>query len=371
MRHRLATERGTLAAEVLIGLRERPKRLPPKLFYDLRGAELFEEICRQPEYYLWRAELEILTDYRNLIAELAGPRVILIDLGSGAGDKSRLLLSGLESPAAYVPVDVTGDQLDALADRVETAYPDVEVRPVRADYTRPFILPSLPPNARRVAYFHGSTVGNFHEIEAIVFLDRLRRMVGPRGNILLGADRMKDRATLEAAYNDARGVTAAFNMNLLSRLNRELGADFDLAAFRHSAFFNDEACRIEMHLESLAEQTVDVAGATIGFDLRETIWTESSYKYDLARLERLTASSGLEIGRLVGALTSASTLSQPARQLASCAPPARPPRSRLASPERIAEAITKAAPLSARSDSRVPAGTSSAACDLAHSGRGP
>jgi L-histidine N-alpha-methyltransferase len=293
------TERRTLAAEALIGLGERPKRLPPKLFYDERGAELFERICRQPEYYLWRAELEILTRQGPAIAELLGSRIALIDLGSGAGDKSRLLLSALDAPAAYVPVDIAGDQLARLAGQVRTAHPLVEVRPVLADYSRPFTVPALPPDARRVAYFSGSTIGNLHNVEAVAFLDRLRRMVGREGGILLGADRIKDRTTLEAAYDDARGVTAAFNLNVLERLNRELGADFDLSAFRHVAFFDDEARRIEMHLESTAAQTVTVAGVEIPFELGERIWTESSYKYDLDSLERLATGSGLRIERLL------------------------------------------------------------------------
>jgi len=294
----LGPERRTLATEALIGLRERPKRLPPKLFYDERGAELFERICRQPEYYLWRAELEILNRQGQTVAQLLGPRVALIDLGSGAGDKSRLLLSALDAPAAYVPVDITGDQLARLARQVRADHPLVDVRPVLADYSRPFTIPQLPPDARRVAYFPGSTIGNLHEVEAVAFLDRLRRMVGPDGGILLGADRVKDRATLEAAYDDAHGVTAAFNLNVLDRLNRELGADFDLSAFRHVAFFDGEARRIEMHLESRVEQTVTVAGVEIHFEAGERIWTESSYKYDLEALERLATGSGLRIERL-------------------------------------------------------------------------
>jgi dimethylhistidine N-methyltransferase len=293
-----ATELSVLTADVIIGLREHPKRLPPKLFYDERGARLFELICRQPEYYLWRAELELLTRNARAIAELVGSGVALIDIGSGAGDKSRLLLDALDSPAAYVPVDIAAEQLHHVADEVGRAFLDLEVEPVRADYSRPFTLPPLPPDARRIAYFPGSTIGNFHEVEAIAFLDRLRRLVGPRGGILLGADRLKDAATLEAAYNDARGVTAEFNMNVLRRLNREFGAQFDLERFRHLAFFNEDARRVEMHLESLVEQQIDVAGTPIDFEAGETIWTESSYKYDLETLERLAAGSGLAIEQL-------------------------------------------------------------------------
>jgi dimethylhistidine N-methyltransferase len=244
---------------------------------------------------LWRAELEILTLHADAIAGVAGPGVALIDLGSGAGDKSRLLLAALESPAAYVPVDIAGPQLAQVADRIGRAFPETDIRPVLADYSRLSTLPPLPRDARRIAYFPGSTIGNFHEVEAIAFLDRLRRLVGPGGGILLGADRVKDRATLEAAYNDARGVTAEFNLNVLGRLNRELGAEFDLERFRHVAFYRSVSRRVEMHLESLVAQTVDVAGAPIDFDAGETIWTESSYKYDLETVQRLAAGSGLAI----------------------------------------------------------------------------
>ncbi|MGE0161311.1 MAG: L-histidine N(alpha)-methyltransferase [Gemmatimonadales bacterium] len=287
-----------LAAEVLQCLSERPKRLPPKLLYDARGSELFELICRQPEYYLWRAEREILIDKAPAIAGLIGPRATLIDLGSGAADKTRLLLAALDRPAAYVPVDISGDQLAGVAASVALAHPEVEVRPVRADYSRTFDLPNLPRDARRIVYFPGSTIGNFHPVEAAAFLDRLRRMVGPRGAILLGVDRLKDRATLEAAYDDANGVTAAFDLNVLERLNRELRASFDTARFRHVARFDEEARRVEMHLESLIAQDVDVAGERFHLAAGERIWTESSYKYDVPSLERLAASSGLEVACL-------------------------------------------------------------------------
>jgi dimethylhistidine N-methyltransferase len=294
----LGQDRRTLAAEALHGLRDRPKRLPPKLFYDERGTALFEEICRQPEYDLWRGELEILTSQGSTIARLLGPRTALIDLGSGAGDKSRRLLRALEAPAAYVPVDIAGDQLARLTGQVRASHPHLHVRPVLADYSRPFTIPSLPSSSRRVAYYPGSTIGNFHEVEAVAFLDRLRRLVCPDGGVLLGVDRVKDRATLEAAYDDAQGVTAAFNLNVLARLNRELGADFDLSLFRHVAFYDEGARRVEMHLESLVEQTVTVAGAEVRLEAGERIWTESSYKYDGEALERLATGSGLRISRL-------------------------------------------------------------------------
>lgn len=290
--------RRALAAEVRRGLGATPKQLPPKLFYDARGAALFERICALPEYYPTRTELAILRASVHEIAALAGPRSALVEYGSGAGEKVRLLLDALPDPAAYVPIDISAEQLAAVADALAADYPHVAVRPLAADYTRPLTLPPLPPGARRLAFFPGSTIGNFHPVEAAAFLRRIRRTVGPRGALVLGVDRRKDARTLLAAYDDAAGVTAEFNLNVLARLNRELGADFDLASFRHVARWDDEASRIEMHLESVRAQTVRVAGLTVRFAPGETIWTESSYKYDRPRLDRLLAAAGFAVTRL-------------------------------------------------------------------------
>jgi dimethylhistidine N-methyltransferase len=286
-----------LRAEALRGLLASPKTLAPKLFYDAAGAELFERICELDEYYLTRAELEILRAHVGEIAGLAGPRCALVEYGSGAGVKVRLLLDALERPAAYVPIDISREQLDAVAAELAAEYPAVLVRPLAADYTTPLALPPLPADARRLAFFPGSTVGNFHPAEAAAFLRRVRRAVGPDGALVLGVDRRKDPAALEAAYDDAAGVTAAFNLNVLARLNRELGADFDLARFRHRARWNDEASRVEMHLESLAPQVVHVGGEAVSFARGETIWTECSYKYDEARLEQLASAAGFDVLR--------------------------------------------------------------------------
>lgn len=287
-----------LRDEVLRGLLSRPKALPPKLFYDSLGAELFERITTLPEYYLTRTELEILHEHVAEIAELAGPHAALVEYGSGAGVKVRLLLDTLEEPAAYVPIDISGAQLARVASDIAAEYPRVAVRPLCADYTRPLQLPRLPAGARRLAFFPGSTIGNFHPTEAAAFLHRIRRTVGADGALVLGVDRRKDAATLDAAYDDAAGVTAAFNLNMLRRLNRELGTDFDLERFAHRAFFNATASRVEMHLLSLERQTVRVAGERITFDAGETIWTESSYKYDEAAFEGLVTSAGFRIARL-------------------------------------------------------------------------
>jgi dimethylhistidine N-methyltransferase len=302
---RAATQPGldpSLRAEVLRGLVSAPKTLPPKLFYDVTGAALFERITDLPEYYLMRAELEILRERVAEIAGVAGQRAVLVEYGSGAGVKVRLLLDAFAAAgseiAAYVPIDISREQLAAVAAQLAAEYPSVPVHPVCADYTAPLHLPDLPQRARRVAFFPGSTIGNFHPTEAAAFLRRVRRTVADDGVLVLGVDRRKDAATLNAAYDDAAGVTAAFNLNVLRRLNRELGGDFDLERFRHHAFFNAKASRVEMHLVSLARQTVSVAGTRIAFKRGETIWTESSYKYDRVRLEQVVTSAGFAITRL-------------------------------------------------------------------------
>jgi dimethylhistidine N-methyltransferase len=283
-----------LREEVLRGLRAPRKTLPPKLFYDDRGARLFEAICALPEYYPTRVELEILRAHLDDIARLAGPRCAMIEYGSGAGVKTRLLLEALE-PVSYTAIEISEKQLFGVTQRLRERYPRIEMHPVCADYTRPFTLPPLPPHDRRLAVFPGSTIGNFHPAQATAFLRNVRDLVGQRGAMLLGVDRRKDRRILEAAYNDATGVTAAFNLNMLARLNREMDAGFDLSRFRHHAFFNEEAGRIEMHLVSTIAQTVHVGGEPIRFEAGESIWTESSYKYDRAALDRMVAGAGFSV----------------------------------------------------------------------------
>jgi dimethylhistidine N-methyltransferase len=287
-----------LLDEVLGGLTATPKTLPPKLFYDAAGAELFERICELDEYYLTRAELSILRARAEEIAALAGEDCVLIEYGSGAGVKIRLLLDALVPPAAYVPIDISREQLGRVAAGIQHEYPRLRVHPVCADYTRPLQLPPLSGGGRRVAFFPGSTIGNFHPAEAAAFLGRIRRTIGPGGALVLGVDRRKDASILHAAYDDRAGVTAEFNVNVLRRINRELGADFDLRRFRHRAVFNDPASRVEMHIESRCAQTVTVAGRPIAFEQGETIWTESSYKYDNARLAEVVGAAGFRIERL-------------------------------------------------------------------------
>ena len=288
----------TLRADVLAGLALRQKTLPPKLFYDTVGAALFERICELDEYYLTRAELSILRAHANEIAARIGSGAALVEYGSGAGVKVRLLLDAMHAPAAYVPLDISREQLVRVVAELSADYPHVPVLPVCADYTAPLTIPDLPRRARRVAFFPGSTIGNFHPTEAAAFLRRVRRVVGQDGALLLGVDRRKPAGVLQAAYDDREGVTAAFNLNALERLNREFGADFDPGAFRHRAIWLDRASRVEMHLESLASQTVQVAGRQFAIAERETIWTESSYKYDRPRLERLVTEGGFRVEKL-------------------------------------------------------------------------
>lgn len=287
-----------LRQQVLRGLRASVKTLSPALFYDARGARLFERICELPEYYPTRTELAILERHAGDLAAHAGPECALIEYGSGAGVKVRYLLDRLERPVAYVPVDISREQLHEVAEERSEQYPALRILPVCADYTMPFELPPLPPAARRVAFFPGSTIGNFHPAEAAAFLHRVRHMVGAKGGLILGVDRRKDPQVLHDAYNDAAGVTAAFNLNVLTRLNRDLGTDFDLRRFRHRAFFNDAASRIEMHLEATEAHQVHLDGQVIDFAAGETIHTESSYKYDRERLEALVESSGFRIDTL-------------------------------------------------------------------------
>lgn len=288
----------TLRQQVLRGLRGSVKTLSPALFYDATGARLFEQICALPEYYPTRTEQAILARYGGELAEHAGPRCALIEYGSGAGVKVRYLLDRLDLPVAYVPVDISREQLHEVARERAAQYPALRILPVCADYTTPFELPSLPPAARRVAFFPGSTIGNFHPAEAAAFLRRVRHTVGAKGGLILGVDRRKDPQVLHDAYNDSAGVTAAFNRNVLTRLNREFGANFDPHNFRHLAFFDDATSRIEMHLEARVAHQVHVDGVTIDFAAGETIHTECSYKYDRPRLEELVEAGGFRIEAL-------------------------------------------------------------------------
>ncbi len=281
-------------ADALAGLRRPQKELPCKYLYDAVGSALFDAICETPEYYPTRTELAIMRAHAGEMGARLGPGCQVVEFGSGSGVKTRVLLRHLPRPAAYVPVDISADHLRRSAKELAARFPEVEVQPVAADFTRPFEVPDpAMATRRRVVYFPGSTVGNFAPAEALALLRDIAALCGPGGALLIGVDLKKDPAVLNAAYDDAAGVTAAFNRNLLARMNRELGTDFDLSAFRHQAFYNEAAGRVEMHLVSTREQTVRVGGPPIHFAAGETIHTENSYKYAPDEFERLAADAGL------------------------------------------------------------------------------
>ncbi len=285
--------RATFLSDVLEGLQRPQKTLPAKYFYDEAGSQLFEAICELEEYYPTRTEVAIMQRTIDEIVALLGPRCLLIEYGSGSSLKTRILLDRLTDPAGYVPIDISGDFLQEVAATLAADYPDLRIEPVAADYTRPFALPDIqPPPRRRVVYFPGSTIGNFEPSGAAAFLKRAARVCGPGGGLLIGVDLQKDIRVLEAAYDDARGVTASFNKNMLTRINRELGADFDLGRFAHRALYNRSEGRIEMHLVSQQAHAVTISGRRIDFDRCETIHTENSYKYTPAQFARLAARAG-------------------------------------------------------------------------------
>jgi dimethylhistidine N-methyltransferase len=282
--------------EILAGLAASPKWLPAKFFYDRVGSRLFEEICDTAEYYPTRTELAILRASAGQMAAAIGVRPLLVELGSGSGLKTRLLLAALKDPAAYVPVDIAREELIAQAALLNDTFPALELLPVCADYTQPFQLPLARRRTPNVCfYFPGSTIGNLEPPEAIGLLNHLRRLADGPCKLLLGVDLKKDPARLHAAYDDARGITAAFNINLLVRINRDLAGDFVLSSFRHHALYNARAGRIEMHLVSTAAQTAHVGGQAFKFAEGETIRTEHSYKYLVPEIAGLARQAGFEV----------------------------------------------------------------------------
>jgi dimethylhistidine N-methyltransferase len=280
-------------AEVLAGLSSSPRSLPCKFFYDERGADLFQKICELPEYYITRTETELLRRHGREMAESIGANAELIGFGTGAGVKTRMLLEHLENPIAYVPVDISKQRLTDSAAELSRAMPALDILPVCADYLQPLQLPKSLRKPDHVAvYFPGSTIGNLEPEVAADFLRRVCRLCGRSGGLIIGVDLQKSREILEAAYNDSAGVTAEFNLNLLVRANRELGADFDLPLWRHQAIYNQREGRIEMHLISEADQTVHVGGREFTFGRGEKIVTEYSYKHTLEGFARLASSAG-------------------------------------------------------------------------------
>lgn len=272
------------------------RSISPKYFYDTQGSALFDEICGLPEYYPTRTETGILRSNAAEIAALAGPQAEVVEFGAGSLTKVRLLLDALDRPARFLPIDISGEHLQAAAARLRADYADLAVLPVVGDYTRALLLPAKPTGAgRRVGFFPGSTIGNFSPEQALRFL-RMAARVLRGGALVLGADLVKDPAVLHAAYNDGLGVTAAFNLNLLARANRELGTDFVLDGFAHGAFYNSPHRRIEMHLVSRRRQHVVLDGQRFMFEEGETLHTENSYKFSVDGLRALALQAGFEPG---------------------------------------------------------------------------
>jgi dimethylhistidine N-methyltransferase len=286
-------------SDVLTGLSSEPRRLPYKYFYDEHGAALFQKICELPEYYITRTEIDILDRHRAEIGAHLGPRISLIGLGTGSGTKTRILIEALEKPAVYIPVDISEKQLRKSAALFRKIFPDLEILPVCADYLQPVVLPPTRHKAaRNVVYFPGSTIGNFEPDEATQFLSRIARVCRHGGALLIGVDLRKDQDVIEAAYNDSAGVTAQFNLNLLGRINREFGADFDLQRWQHRAIYNSDAGRIEMYLVSQIDQAVQFADHTFHFRSAEKIITEFSYKYAPEGFAALARDAGFEFQKM-------------------------------------------------------------------------
>ncbi|HHM02485.1 MAG TPA: L-histidine N(alpha)-methyltransferase [Caldithrix abyssi] len=285
--------------EVLSGLSLRPKTLPSKYFYDERGSKLFDAICDLDEYYVTRTELSIMEKYMDEMVEVIGRRVMLIEYGSGSSEKIKRILDAKSGIEVYVPIDISCAFLKESAAAIARRYPRLEVIPVCADFSKPFGLPQPRTQVeKRVVYFPGSTIGNFHRDEARAFLQNMAAVCGRGSGLIIGVDLKKDERVLHAAYNDARGLTAAFNLNQLERLNRELGSDFDLDKFEHKALYNAEAGRIEMHIVSNDKQRVSINGSVIEFEENESIWTESSYKYDIEEFRQLAREAGFQPQRV-------------------------------------------------------------------------
>jgi dimethylhistidine N-methyltransferase len=282
-------------SEVIAGLSAEPRRLPCKYFYDERGSSLFEAICHLDEYYLTRTELEIMNRHSARIARAIGIGATLVEFGSGSSVKTRLLLDHLVDSAAYIPLDISRKHLLTSARRLSLRYPKIAVLPICADFTENFDLPRLEKPSRRIVYFPGSTIGNFERKEAVALLNRIAKLCAPDGGALIGIDLQKDVATIEAAYNDAQGITAQFNLNLLMRINRELGGNFDLEQFEHLAFYDQATNRVDIRLVSRSAQCVEIGSEAFDFCAGDAIHTEYSHKYTIEEFERMANRAGLRL----------------------------------------------------------------------------
>lgn len=287
----------TMLNEVIEGLQKKQKTLPCKYFYDDHGSQLFEQICELQEYYPMRTELSIMPSALPEIVTLIGTECMLIEYGSGSSTKTKMFLDALESPVAYVPIDISKELLMNSARELSASYPYIEILPVCGDYTGNITIPTPSKHARRkIIYFPGSTIGNFDPQSAELFLRKIGA-ISQGGSLLIGVDLKKDFTLLHQAYNDAQGITAQFNKNILKHINTQLHANFKLDQFEHYAFYNPHEGRIEMHLVSLKEQCVDIGNTKIYFTHGESIWTESSCKYTLKEFAELAATAGFQLER--------------------------------------------------------------------------
>ena len=292
------SEADEFATEVLQGLSRPSKSLPCRFFYDARGSELFEAITCLPEYYPTRTEIEILHTHAAEIASRVDDGAVLVEFGSGSSRKTETLLSCLPRLRAYVPIDVSESALEEAKRRLIKRFPALAVRPIDGDFSRPFALPPDLAKARKLGFFPGSTIGNFSPFAARTLLGAMRRLLAPDGWLIVGVDLKKDARKLVRAYNDAAGVTAAFNLNLLTRINRELEGSFDLDGFRHEAIYDPREGRVEMHIVSIRNQAVRIRGLWFRFSAGETIHTENSYKYSIGQFQDLSCSAGWLPGRV-------------------------------------------------------------------------
>lgn len=280
--------------DVMEGLSREQKAIPPKYFYDERGSRLFDEICETPEYYPTRTEMRILSDNLKTICECLGHDTVLIEPGSGSSQKVRLLLDQLE-PHTYMPLDISSDYLLEVSKDLVSEFPELNVAAACVDFTQRLDLLHIPRSRRRVVFFPGSSIGNFEPQQAGIFLRNMGHVVGADGGLLIGVDLRKENEILNAAYNDKQGITAQFNLNVLYRINRELGGNFKINQFQHQAFYNETLGRIEMHLRSRCDQRVKISGEEFVFSPGETIHTENSYKYSIEGFSEIASTAGFTL----------------------------------------------------------------------------
>ena len=292
--HDLAPQVADFHKDVIEGLSKRPRSIPPKYFYDKRGSELFDAICDLPEYYPTRTENSLLRYYAKEIAERIGPDCILVELGSGASEKVRLLFDSLK-PTGYMGVDISKEFLLQATGKLALDYPWLEVHAVCADFSQVLQIPKHYEEQQHIAFYPGSSIGNFDPEDAVIFMEQIAEMVGVNGKLLIGVDMKKDSTILNAAYNDAAGITAGFNLNLLDRMGAELGAEIERGAFAHEAFYNESDGRIEMHLVSTKNTRITIDNKPFAFSWGDSIHTENSYKYSLDEFQALAERAGFKV----------------------------------------------------------------------------